>query len=175
MTDSNIAPEEEIDLDKTQLEVMRKQTAMLERYEGKIQTLLQDRLDGNISDDDYSEQQDELRKIFLREFQDLYSEVDQSTPELHFRKVLYKASMDQVKRYFGYYTAMVDINNKIVQYNMELNEQVLSFESQDVLTLIGKLEHVKMTIAMVEALEIPKKQAQQIVDLTIVRLFGVRH
>jgi predicted ATPase with chaperone activity len=175
MADKTKAAKEDIDLDKAQLDIIRKQTALLERYEGKIHSLLQDRLDECITEDAWSELQEDLRKAFLREFQDLYTQVDNSTPELHFRKVLYTATLAQVKRYFAYYNALVDVNAKVNQYNMELNDQVIEIDTQDQIAMIRKLEHVKLTMVMAEALDIPKDFFNRIVNHAIDKAFGAHH
>lgn len=169
---SKVEKQEEIDLDKNQLDIIRKQTKLMERYEGKIQSLLQDKLDGDLSEEDWNDNQEEIRKSFLRQFQEIYTEIDDSTPEIHFRNVLYKATLDQIKRSFGYYNALTDLDSKVKQYNMELNDQVLENDAQTQLVLITKLEHVKLTATLAEALELPKDWTARIVEHTIDKLFA---
>jgi hypothetical protein len=169
---SKVEKQEELDIDKNQLAVLRKQTDILERYEGKIQSLLQDRLDDNITEEDWGDRQEDLRKSFLREFNEVNAEIDNSTQEIHFRNVLYKATLDQIKRCFGYYNALTDLDSKIKQYNMELNDQVLENDPKSQLSLIMKLEHVKLTATMAEALGLPVKWSNKIVEHTIDKLFA---
>lgn len=163
--------EPDLSLDKSLLMKMRQQNEALQRYEGKIQALLQEHIDGTINQEEWQEAQDELRSCFLTDFQEITSKVDITAPEITFRNIVYENSLKRVKRYFGYYKAITDVKKAVIQYNMELNEEVLQVETKDELQAINKLENVKFVLEMATALALPKPVIERIMSNTIDEVF----
>jgi hypothetical protein len=162
------------DFDKSQLLIQQKQNQLLEMYEGKVQTLLQEKLDTIIDEDTYKEQQEEIRRIFLYQFNETLKEVDLATPEIHFRNMMTKALLAQVKRAFGCYQAVENLKPVINQYNMQLGEQVLESEFNDTLNIIEKIEKVQLVLDITEAMKLPQEVAKQIVSNVIDKEFPVK-
>ena len=145
---------------------------LLEIYEGKIQALLQEKLDMAGDEDLFEEKQEELRKEFLGDMNNTLKEIDITTPEIHFKNIMAKALLDQVKRGFGYYEAMMELRPKINQYNMQLGDEVIESKTKGPLETIEKLERVVLLTEIVQALKMPEKYADRIINLAIDKEFG---
>lgn len=164
----------EIDLDTSQINILQKQSSLLEVYEGKIQALLQEKIDTNIDETTYEDKKEDLRREFLSEFNNTLKEVDLSTPEIHFKNIMSKALLDQIKRGFGYYEAMMEIRPKINQYNMQLGEEVLESKTKNSLETIEKLERIVLLTNIVKAMKMEDKYADLIINLNINKEFGIK-
>lgn len=144
------------DFDRSQLLIQQKQSNLLEMYEGKIQALLQEKLDNIIDDENYQNEKEDLRRIFLHQFNENLKEIDITTPEIHFKNVMTKALMGQVKRAFGCYHAVENIKPVINQYNMQLGDQVLDSPFTSTFALIEKVEKVQLALDILKAMEMPE-------------------
>jgi hypothetical protein len=162
-----------IDFDRSQLEIKQRQSKLLEVYEGKIQSLLQESIDHIIDEDVYTERQEDLRRAFLSDMNNTLKEVDITTPEIHFKNLMSKALLNQIKRAFGYYEAIQELKPKINQYNMQLGEQVLETSTRESFKLIEKIEKVLLITEIVEAMNMAPKYSEKLVNLVIEREFGV--
>jgi hypothetical protein len=172
MDSKNVKKSEKISLDKN-LGIAREQTALLERYEGKIQALLQERIDNQITDDMWEEKQEDLRKEFLIQYEEVCKKIDTTVPERVFRDCVYNSLHQQVRRFFGYYNAVTDVQRKVDQYNMELNDQVLSVDHKDQLAIIRKVDNVRFASDLLDALQVSAKHKDRILSHMIDRAFGV--
>lgn len=162
----------EIGIDKSQLDIMQRQNKLLEIYEGRIQALLQEKVDAVVDEDIYEEKKEDLRKEFLSGMNNTLKEVDISTPEIYFKNLMAKALLNQIKRGFGYYEAMMELRPIIKQYNMQIGDEVLESLSKGPLDMIEKLEKVVLIAEIVRALKLEEKYAEKVVSLVIEKEFG---
>jgi hypothetical protein len=164
----------ELDLDKSQIELKQKQTNLTQAYENKIKSLFQDKLDNTITQEDYEDVLDEIRREFLTKITEINRNFDISTPEVHFRHLMSKAIMDQIRRGFGYYEALIEVKPLINQYNNQLGEDLLHNTTKPTFEAIEKIEKIKLIHTIVTAMELPQQYTDRIVNLVIDKEFGYR-
>lgn len=164
-----------IDLDKKSLESLRNLTKITEKYEGFVVGALNEHAEGLIDEDVLEERREEFRKIFLNDITEAIKKLDSNTTELKFKKILYDNFLEQIKRNFGYFQAVQEIQTKILQYNMELGDNVLTLQTEKHLSLIEKLEDIKTILSLADALNLPEKHIDLIVSNIINKEFGPKH
>lgn len=159
------------DLDKSQLLIQQKQTRLLEMYEGKIQALLQEKLDNLITEDEYKDKQEDIRRIFLHQFNENLKEVDITTPEIHFSNILTKSLLGQVRRAFGCYQAVENMRPVLQQYNHQLGEPVLESSFKSTMDIIEKLEKLTLTNDLMQGMDFSQDLINQVLANMVNREF----
>lgn len=164
----------DLDLDKSQIELRQKQTNLAQAYENKIKSLFQDKLDNTITQETYEEVLEEIRRDFLAKITEINRNFDITTPEVKFKHIMSKAILDQIKRGFGYYEALIEVKPIINQYNNQLGENILMNTAKPTFESIEKLEKINLIHNVVTAMELPNQYAERIVNLVIDKEFGYR-
>lgn len=159
------------ELDKSQMLIQQKQEKLLEMYEGKIQALLQEKLDNLITEEEYSDQKEDVRRIFLHQFNENLKEVDITTPELHFSNLVTKALLGQVRRAFGCYQAVENLRPVLQQYNHQLGEPVLESSFKSTFDIIEKLEKLNLTMELMVNLGFKQSAIDRVVSNMVDREF----